>query len=79
MGLQQLGRLLLLLALALAVLGGVLWVLGKTGATTRLGSLTGDLRLQGESWSCFVPITTSILLSLLLTLVLSLLARFFGK
>jgi hypothetical protein len=79
LGLQQLGRFLIIAALVLAIAGALLWVFGRIGVGTQLGKLPGDLRLQGENWSCVVPITTSILLSVLLTLILSLLARFFGK
>ncbi|GAB4278808.1 MAG: hypothetical protein Kow0056_11450 [Coriobacteriia bacterium] len=74
MDLQGLGKALALIGAAIALLGGVLWVGGRVG----LGSLPGDLRLEGEGWSCFVPITTSILLSLLLSLVATLLWRLFG-
>ncbi len=76
MGPQQLGKILLLAALVLALIGGLLWVFGRAGVNVRLGSLPGDIRLHGEGWSCVVPITTSILLSLLLTVLLSLIARF---
>ena len=54
----------------------MLWLFGRAGIGARLGHLPGDVRLQGEGWSCFIPITTSILLSLLLTLVLTLIVRF---
>lgn len=73
MELQNLGKLLLVVALAMAVLGGALWVGGRLG----LGSLPGDIRLRGQGWSCFFPIATSLLLSLILTILLNLLYRFF--
>lgn len=76
MDLQQLGKILVLIAVALALLGGMLWILGRAGMGARIGHLPGDIRIQGESWSCFVPITTSILLSVLLTLILTLIVRF---
>ena len=76
MGLQQLGKLLVLAALVLALVGGLLWVFGRAGIGMRLGSLPGDIRLRGNGWSCFIPITTSILVSLLLTIVLSLIFRY---
>jgi len=68
---QSLGLILLAIGLAVALLGVLLWVGGRLG----LGSLPGDLRLRGEGWSCFLPITTSILLSLLITLLFNLLFR----
>ena len=41
---QQLGRLMLIVALAMAALGGVLWGLGKLG----IGRLPGDLNDDGD-------------------------------
>ena len=72
MDLQQLGKVLLFVALGLALTGAVLWLLGRAG----LGSLPGDIKIQGQSWSCYVPIATSILLSLVLTLLVWLFGRF---
>lgn len=65
------GIALLILAAAIAVTGVLLLVGSKLG----LGSLPGDIKLSGENWGCFVPITTSILISLILTLILNLWAR----
>ena len=72
MDLQQLGKVLLFVALGMALTGMVLWLLGRAG----LGSLPGDIKIQGQSWSCYVPIATSILLSLVLTLLVWLFGRF---
>ena len=77
MDLQQVGKFLILFAVVLALLGGVLLFLGRIGMGSRLGSLPGDIHLTGSSWSCFVPITTSIVLSILLTVILSIVLRFF--
>lgn len=68
---DTLGLALLLMAAVLAVIGGLLLLGGRLG----LGSLPGDLRLGGEGWGCFVPIASSIILSLVLTLLLNLLLR----
>lgn len=75
MDLQQLGKLVLLIAATLALVGLLLMIGGRLG----LGSVPGDIKLRGEGWSCFVPIGTSILLSLLLTLALWAFGRFFGR
>ena len=72
MDLQQLGKILLFLALGLALVGGLLWLFGRAG----LSSLPGDIKLHGENWSCYIPIATSVLLSLVLTLLLWLFDRF---
>jgi hypothetical protein len=61
------------------VLGGVLVVIGLVltfaGRIPLLGRLPGDIVIQREGLSCAIPIATSIVLSLLLTLVLNVLAR----
>lgn len=71
MDLQTLGKYLALLGLSLLVVGGLLALGGRLG----LGSLPGDVRVQREGFGCYLPIATSILLSLLLTIVLNLLLR----
>jgi len=69
--LRQMGVALLALGVLLVIVGAVLYFGGGIG----LGKLPGDLRFSGEGWGCFVPITSMLLLSLLLTLVLNLIAR----
>jgi hypothetical protein len=71
--LQTLGKYLIVLAAALAIVGGLFLVGGRLG----LGSLPGDIRIQREGFSCFVPIVSSIILSIVLTLLLNLLLRWF--
>ncbi len=71
--LQSVGKWLLLTAVGVAIVGLMLLAAGRLG----LGSLPGDIRLQGRGWGCYLPIVTSLLLSLVLTLVLNLLLRLF--
>jgi hypothetical protein len=73
--LQTIGRAVVVLGISLAIAGGLLWLGGRMG----LGSLPGDIKLNGQGFSCGVPIATSILLSLLLTIVLNILWRLFGR
>jgi Protein of unknown function (DUF2905) len=73
-GLASLGKLLLGLAAALAILGGLL-LLADRFPGLRIGRLPGDLAVERERFRLYVPITTSILLSVVLTLVLWLLGR----
>lgn len=74
MNLQLVGRWLLVVGLALALAGGVLWLAGRW--FPNLEKLPGTLRAQWGGVTCVVPLLASIVLSLLLTLVLNLLARF---
>lgn len=68
---QTLGRILLAFAALLAVVGALMWLGGRLG----LGSLPGDFRFGGQGWSCYVPIVSSIVISLLLTVLLNLFFR----
>lgn len=73
-GLASLGKLLLGVAAVLAAIGGLLLVADRFPGL-RIGRLPGDLAVERERFRLYVPITTSILLSLVLTLVLWLLGR----
>jgi hypothetical protein len=44
-----------------------------------LGRLPGDFRIETPRVSCYFPLATSILLSLLLTLVLNILVRLWKR
>ncbi len=67
----QLGRVLIVVGVGLAVVGALLVVGGKLG----LGRLPGDIAIERKGFSLHFPIVTSIVLSLLLTLVVNLILR----
>lgn len=71
-GMDSLGKMLILFGVVLALLGGLLLVVGKIPF---LGRLPGDIVIRRENWSVYFPLTTSILISILLTLLLSLFSR----
>jgi hypothetical protein len=71
---NDLGRLLIGLGLLLLIAGGLLLLLGRTGIP--LGRLPGDISYRGKNLSVYVPLGTSILVSVLLSLVFYLLSRF---
>ena len=48
------------------------------GALSWFGRLPGDIRIERESVRVYVPITSMLLLSVVLSLVLNLIRRFFG-
>jgi hypothetical protein len=66
------GKLLVVFGVVLALVGGLLVLAGKVPL---LGRLPGDIVVRRENWSVFFPVTTCIVLSVLLTLVF----RFFGR
>ena len=65
---MPLGRLLILLGLALVGLGVVVIVLERLNLP--LGRLPGDLSWRGKGWSVSFPLVTCLLLSALLSLIL---------
>lgn len=77
MDLSALGKWIVIAGLTLLLLGGVLWLLGRAGLP--LGRLPGDLHIEREGLSCYVPIATMILLSLVLTVLLNLIVRLLNR
>lgn len=79
---SQLGKLILIIGLGLALLGGLI-LLGARLLQGReipfLGHLPGDIRIHGGRVSCIFPLATSILLSLLLTLAINILIRIWKR
>jgi len=73
MELDSLGRVLVIVGIAIAALGVVL-VLGER--VPLIGRLPGDLTLRGDGWTVYAPLATSLVLSVLLTAALSLVAWF---
>ena len=69
-----LGRSLIILGISLIVLGLILSY-SNLFSFLRLGRLPGDIIIRRERWSFYFPLTTSILISVLLTLLFSLFSR----
>ena len=69
----ELGRLLLMLGIALVVIGGIVMLLGRTGLP--LGRLPGDIVYRGKNTTFYFPLASSILISVVLSIVLFLIGR----
>ncbi len=67
------GRMLIVLGVALVVIGGIVMLLGRTGLA--LGRLPGDILYRGKHSTFYFPLASSILISLVLSLILFLVAR----
>ena len=65
---QDIGRLLLVFGVLLAVIGGALMLFGRF-------HLPGDFTFRTGNVTVYVPIATSIILSIVLTIVLNLVFR----
>ncbi len=69
---DSLGKLLIVFGVVLALVGGLLMLVGKVPF---LGRLPGDIVVRRENWSIYFPLTTCIVISVLLTLLFSLFGR----
>jgi hypothetical protein len=70
---SQLGKWIMVAGLALVVVGGLFWLLARAGLP--LGQLPGDFHFERGNLTCFFPLASMLLLSLLLTLAINLLQR----
>lgn len=71
-GIQHIGKLLLLLGIILAAIGGLILLSGKV---SWIGRLPGDILVQKKNVTFYFPLATSILVSIVLTLLFWLMGR----
>lgn len=75
--LASFARIFVIIGVIFLVVGGLLYLAGRLNLP--LGKLPGDFQIQGKGFTCFFPLATSILLSILLTGILTLFSRFIGR
>ena len=71
MDVSALGRLLLVVGIGVAAVGGFL----ALGGRLPFGRLPGDISVQGQNSGFFFPVVSCIVLSVLLTIVLNIVFR----
>jgi len=69
----ELGRMLVVFGIVLAVIGGLIMILGRTSLP--LGKLPGDIIYRGKNTTFYFPLATSILVSAVLSLILFFVSR----
>ena len=67
------GKTLVVVGLGLVVLGLLVWLGGKMNLP--LGRLPGDIRVERSNFKFYFPLTTCLLLSVVLTVIMWLLRR----
>ena len=67
---ESVGKVLVFVGLGIAVLGGLLLLIGQVWPGFKLGRLPGDVVVEQEGFKLFFPITTMILVSVLITFIL---------
>lgn len=68
---DSLGKNLVILGLALAAVGAVLWLFGRGGG----GLLPGDIAIERKGVKIYFPIVTCVVASLVLSLIAWLMRR----
>jgi hypothetical protein len=74
---ENIARFLILGGIVLFLIGGGLYLAAKFGIP--LGRLPGDVRIEGQNGSFYFPITSSILVSLVLTILLNIVSCLIQK
>jgi hypothetical protein len=72
---QLYGKYIILFGLILLILGIILYFFGNQ--LNWLGKLPGDIRIEKENFRFYFPITTMILISVILTILINLIRKFF--
>ena len=70
-----LGKALLIIGVLIALLGLLVWSGGSIPLLNRLGRLPGDISIRRDNFTFYFPITTCIVLSIIISLLIGLLRR----
>lgn len=79
MDLQSIGRWLLIIGISLAAIGAALLLLGRLPFMQSLGRLPGDIRVEGQGFTCLFPVVSMILLSVFITIILNIIIRLINR
>jgi hypothetical protein len=71
---ERLGKAMIFLGIFIVVAGVVIWLFGDK--LRFIGRLPGDIRIEKENFRLYIPITTMILLSVILTVLVWIFQRF---
>lgn len=72
MNLENFGKIFLIFGIIL-IITGVIFILA--GKIPFLGKLPGDIYIKKENFAFYFPITTAILISIILSLILNIISR----
>ena len=69
------GRLIIFIGISLVIVGSIIVIAQRF--FPMLGNLPGDLRYEGDGVSFFAPFTTMLVISILGSILLNIILRFF--
>ncbi|PYX85040.1 MAG: DUF2905 domain-containing protein [Acidobacteria bacterium] len=70
---SEIGKVLIFFGIIVLLLGGLFLVLGRTSLP--LGRLPGDILYRGKRTTFYIPLTTSIIVSVVLSVLLYVISR----
>ncbi len=79
MSLETIGRGLLIVGVIALAFGGLFLLMSRVPGLNQLFNLPGDIRIEGANLSCFVPIVSMILISIVLTVVANVVIRLLNR
>lgn len=74
---ENISRYIILAGVVLVIIGGVVYAAAKLNLP--IGRLPGDIHIEGPNGSFYFPVVTCIIISIILTVVLNLIGRFWNK
>ena len=74
---ENLARFLIIGGILLILIGGGVYLASRFGIP--IGRLPGDIRIERGNGLFYFPIVTSCVLSILLTIILNIIIRFFNR
>ncbi|MBR9998527.1 MAG: DUF2905 domain-containing protein [Cyclobacteriaceae bacterium] len=72
---QSAGKYIILIGIILVILGLIVHFAGNS--LNWLGRLPGDIRIEKENHRVYIPVTSMILISIILTIIINLIRKFF--
>ncbi len=72
---EEIGKTLIVMGFFLALTGILLILISKTPGGLPIGRLPGDIYIKRDNFTFYFPITTSIILSILFSLILYLFSK----
>jgi uncharacterized membrane protein YsdA (DUF1294 family) len=70
---QNAGKLIVIIGVILVIVGLILWLFGSKFGW--FGNLPGDIKIKKENFSFYFPITTMILISIIVSIIIWLIRK----
>ncbi|MGD0711840.1 MAG: DUF2905 domain-containing protein [Bacteroidales bacterium] len=73
---QSIGKIIVIAGIIIIVIGLIIWLFGDK--FNWLGNLPGDIKIKRDNFSFYMPLASTILISMVLSLIIWLVRKFIG-